>query len=92
MSAAGRIMSMKNSSDTIGVRNRDHLACSVLPQPLRHRMHLLCRYRFKFLIESYNNLMYFNELIPQSRSQVYIKYSLQLVTCHEITFVPILKK
>jgi hypothetical protein len=32
-SAAGRIMSMKNSSDTIGNRTRDLPACSTVPQP-----------------------------------------------------------
>jgi hypothetical protein len=32
-SAAGRIMSVKNSSDTIGNRTRDLPACSVVPQP-----------------------------------------------------------
>jgi len=32
-SAAGRIMSMKNSNDTIGNRTRDFLACSAIPQP-----------------------------------------------------------
>jgi len=32
-SAAGRIVSMKNSSDTIGNRTRDLLACSAVPQP-----------------------------------------------------------
>jgi len=32
-SAAGRIMSMKNSSDTIGNRTRDTAACSAVPQP-----------------------------------------------------------
>ena len=32
-SAAGRITSMKNSSDTIGNRNRDLPACSAVPQP-----------------------------------------------------------
>jgi hypothetical protein len=31
--AAGRIMSMKNSSDTIGNRNRDLPASSIVPQP-----------------------------------------------------------
>jgi hypothetical protein len=29
----GRIMAMKNSSDTIGSRTRDHLVCSAVPQP-----------------------------------------------------------
>jgi len=32
-SAAGRIMSMKNSNDTIGNRTRDLPTCSVVPQP-----------------------------------------------------------
>ena len=32
-SAVGRIMSMKNSSDTIGNRTRDLLTCSTVPQP-----------------------------------------------------------
>jgi len=33
ISAAGRIMSMKNSNDTIGNRTRELLACSAVPQP-----------------------------------------------------------
>jgi hypothetical protein len=37
-SAAERIMSMKNSNDTIGNRSRDLLVCSAVPQPLCHRM------------------------------------------------------
>jgi hypothetical protein len=37
-SAAGKIMSMKNSNDTIGNRSRDLLACSAVPQPLRHQV------------------------------------------------------
>jgi hypothetical protein len=36
--AAGRIMSMKNSNDTIGNRTRDPPACSTVPQPLRQRV------------------------------------------------------
>jgi len=32
-SAAGSIMSMKNSNDIIGNRTRDLLACSAVPQP-----------------------------------------------------------
>ena len=32
-SATGRIMSMKNSNDTIGNRTRDPLTCSAVPQP-----------------------------------------------------------
>jgi hypothetical protein len=32
-SAAGRAMSMKNSSDVMGYRTRDLPACSVVPQP-----------------------------------------------------------
>jgi hypothetical protein len=34
---AGRIMSMKKSSDTIGNGTRDLPVCSAVPQPLRHR-------------------------------------------------------
>jgi hypothetical protein len=33
LSAAGRIMSMKNFNDTIGNRTRDLPACSTVPQP-----------------------------------------------------------
>jgi hypothetical protein len=36
--AVGRIMPMKNSSDTIGNRSRDLPICSALPQTLRHRV------------------------------------------------------
>jgi hypothetical protein len=36
--AAGRIMSMKNSNDTIGNRSRDLPDCSAVPQPLRYRV------------------------------------------------------
>ena len=32
-STAGRIMSMKNSNDTIGNRTRDLPVCSAVPQP-----------------------------------------------------------
>ena len=31
--SAGRVMSMKNSNNTIGYRTRDLPACSVVPQP-----------------------------------------------------------
>jgi hypothetical protein len=37
-SVAGRIMSMKNSNDTIGNRPRDLPVCSAVPQPLRQRI------------------------------------------------------
>jgi hypothetical protein len=36
-SAARRIMSMKNSNDTIGNRSRDLPVCRAVPHPLRHR-------------------------------------------------------
>jgi hypothetical protein len=32
-SSAGRVMSTKNSSDTIGNRNRDLQTCSAMPRP-----------------------------------------------------------
>jgi hypothetical protein len=35
--ATGRIMSLKNSNDSIGNRTRDLPVCSVVPWPLRHR-------------------------------------------------------
>jgi hypothetical protein len=35
-SAAGMIMSMKNSNKTIGNRSRDLPVCTTVPQPLRH--------------------------------------------------------
>ena len=38
-SAAGRIMSMKNSNDTIGNRTRDLQACSPVPQPTALQAH-----------------------------------------------------
>jgi hypothetical protein len=37
-SRAGRIMSMKNSKDTIGNRSRALPFCSAVPQPLRNRV------------------------------------------------------
>ena len=37
-SATGRIMSLKNSNDTIENRNRDLPVCSAVPLPLRHRV------------------------------------------------------
>ena len=36
-SAAGRIMSMKNSNDTIGNLTHDLSACSEVPQPAAHK-------------------------------------------------------
>jgi hypothetical protein len=36
----GRIMSIKNSNDTIGNRSRDIQVCSAVPQPLRHRVRI----------------------------------------------------
>jgi hypothetical protein len=39
-----RIMSMKNSSDTIGNRSRDLPVCSAVPQPLCHRV--LCAFGY----------------------------------------------
>jgi len=37
-SAAGKIMSMKNSIDNIGNRTRELPACSAVPQPTAHRV------------------------------------------------------
>ena len=46
-SATGKIMSLKNSDDTIGNRNRDLPVCSVVPEPLRHRAPHLFVYAFR---------------------------------------------
>jgi hypothetical protein len=44
-SAAGRIMSMKNSNETIGNRSRDLPVCSAMPQPTAPpRTHKWCNY------------------------------------------------
>jgi hypothetical protein len=37
-SAAGRVMPIKNSNDTIGNRSHDLPVCSGVPQPLRYRV------------------------------------------------------
>jgi len=47
-SAAGRIMSKKNSSDNIGNRNSDLLACSAASQPLRASRSLFSTSHFRF--------------------------------------------
>jgi hypothetical protein len=60
-SAAGRIMSMKNSNDTIGNRSRHLPVCSAVPQPPHHRVPPgLC-------------LMYINLQKPELQSWVYPK-------------------
>ena len=46
-SAVGRIMSMKNSSDTIGNRTRELAACSAVPQPTAPP-HILLKHVAKF--------------------------------------------
>jgi hypothetical protein len=43
-SAAGRIISMKNSIDTIGNRSLDLPVCSAVHQPLGYRMPLYIKY------------------------------------------------
>jgi hypothetical protein len=48
-SAAGRIMSMKNSNDTIGNLSRDFPVCSAVPQPLRHGVPQQWNNEFKYL-------------------------------------------
>jgi len=49
-SAAIRIMSMKNSSDTIGNQTRDLLACSTVPQPTAPPRALPLTVPFHFVI------------------------------------------
>ena len=60
-SAAGRIMSMKNFSHTIGNRTRDLLACSAVPQPTGHRVpQLFCTHKYKCeVILSESNIVHF---------------------------------
>jgi hypothetical protein len=47
-SAAGRIMSMNNSNDTIGNRSRDLPVCTAVPQKLRHRVPHIYIYSHEF--------------------------------------------
>jgi hypothetical protein len=48
-SATERIMSMKNSNNTIGKRNRDLTACSAMPQPTAPlHINTLCRQNAEF--------------------------------------------
>jgi hypothetical protein len=57
-SATGRIMSMKNSSDTFGNRTRDLPACSAVPQPTalpRTPIHPIVRNN-NFPLSAYNNI------------------------------------
>ena len=59
-SAAGRIMSMKNSSDTIGNRTRDLSACSAVPQPtapLRAALYFVFKNFFVYLYELFHILL-----------------------------------
>jgi len=50
-SAAGRIMSMKNSNDTIGNRTRGLPACSTVPQPTAP---LCTPYTYIFLLRNHS--------------------------------------
>ena len=57
-SAAGRIMSMKNSNETIGNRTRDLPTCSAVPQPITlPRAHNRTTYRTKVTVQEMNRLM-----------------------------------
>jgi hypothetical protein len=57
-SAVGRIMSMKNSNDTIGNRSRELPGCSAVPQPLRHRVPLISYHIISYHIISYHIISY----------------------------------
>jgi hypothetical protein len=46
-SAAGKIMSIKNSNDTIGNRTRDLPACSAVPQPTACSKERHCRVKIR---------------------------------------------
>jgi hypothetical protein len=52
-SAAGRIISMTNSNDTIGNRSRDLPVCSAVSQPLRHRVPSFNFQYLSFIFRSY---------------------------------------
>jgi hypothetical protein len=86
-SASGRIMSMKNSIDTIGNRSRDLPVCSAVPRPLRHRVPRLhvkfllflsdCNETWFFVVDFPNTN--FNEN-PFSGNRV-LQTDIQIMTC-----------
>ena len=55
-SAAGRIMTMKNSSDTIGNRTRDLPVCDAVPQPIAPPLCSHCIYVFCICLRINNDL------------------------------------
>jgi hypothetical protein len=56
-STAGRIMSMKNSNDTIGKRTDDPPACSAVPQPTEPpRAPVLINITEKFQIRNFTTV------------------------------------
>jgi len=75
-SAAERIMSMKNSNDTIGNRTRDLLACSAVPQPtaLQRAPFTVCvqniiMFGSKFPYTCVHTLMFFVNLMIVYRAE-----------------------
>jgi len=62
-SEAGRIMSMKNSNDTTGNRNRDLPACSAVPQPTA-----LPRFPSIYYVLSINSFLHVSAQLPSSGS------------------------
>ena len=69
-SATGRIMSPKNSNDSIGNRIRDLPVCSVVPSPLRHRASPFCLYTAQIIIEKISVFFYlphFHSVAPPKK-------------------------
>ena len=77
-SAAGRIMSMKNSNETIGDRTRDLPACSAVPQPTVSPRAPKYPYGLRLLLTAYtyvpvNKIMLLREITFLHRITVYCR-------------------
>ena len=77
-SAAGRVMSMKNSNDTIGNRTRNLLACSEVPQPTAPIA--ACPVADQVLLERFcatrNSAICVGVMPPRTRPQISFIYQL----------------
>jgi len=80
---AGRIMSMKNSNDTIGNRTRDLLTCSAVSQPTALprvpniyivRIFIYCIFKFSsfvaIILRSYRRFRHFESSQKTSNSDI----------------------
>jgi hypothetical protein len=87
-SAAGRIMSMKNSNDTFGNRARDLPTCSAGPQPTVPQRATLYtpnipNYRCSVVIPSENNfswLVYFVTAVPTMMEVIWVEIGYERCT------------